>query len=54
LKLDVNLQISKILRGQIIIFENFKGSICNFLKIYWGQIQNFGKFRDQNAKFEKI
>jgi len=27
-----------------------RGQICNFLKIYWGQIENFG---DQNAKFEK-
>jgi len=30
-RLGVNLQISKNLRGQIIIFEKFEGSICNFL-----------------------
>jgi len=30
MKLGVNLQISKFLRGQIIIFGKFEGSICNF------------------------
>jgi len=39
------------LSGQIIIFENFEGPICNSLEIYWGQ---FEKFEDQNIKFEKI
>jgi hypothetical protein len=38
------------LRGQIIIFENSEGPIWNFLEIYWGQIENFGKFEDQNVK----
>jgi len=42
------------MRGQIIIFEKFEGSNCKLLKINWGQIENFGKFRDQNAKFEKM
>ena len=44
----------KILRGQIIIFKKFEGSIYNYLEIYWGQIENFGKFEDQNTKFEKL
>jgi len=41
------------LRDQIIIFEKFEGSIYNFLNIYWGQIENFEKIKDQNAKFER-
>jgi len=40
----------KNLRGQIIFFGKFEGPIYNF----WGQIENFGKFDDQNAKFEKL
>ena len=51
MKLGVNLQILKILRGQIIIFEKIERSIYNFLEIYCDQI---GKFEDQNAKFEKL
>jgi len=34
------------LRGQIIIIENFEGSIYNFLKNYWGQIEIFRKSED--------
>ena len=54
MKLGVNLRISKILRGQIIIFENFEGSICNFLEINWVQITKFEKNEDQDANFEQI
>ena len=42
------------LGGQFIIFEKFEGSLCNYLKIYWDQIENFGKFEDQNVKFEEF
>jgi len=42
------------LRGQIIIFEKIKGPICNFLEIFWVQIEIFGKFEDQYENFEKL
>ena len=42
------------MRGQIIVFEKIEGPICNFLEIYWGQFEIFGKFEDQNANFEKL
>jgi len=53
LKIEIKGQFVNLknLRGQIIIFENFEGPICNFLEIYWDQIENLGKFEDQNAKF---
>jgi len=44
------LQISKKLRGQIIIFEKIEGSICNFYKIMGSN----WKFEDQSAKIEKL
>ena len=53
LKIEIRGQFVnfKIFRGQIIIYEKFKGSIYNFLEIYWGQIENF---EDPNAKFERL
>jgi len=46
LKIEIRGQFVnfKNLRGQIIVFVNFEGPNCNFLEIYWGQIENFGKF----------
>jgi len=43
LKIENRDQFAKTLRGQIIIYEKFVGSI-------W----IFRKFEDQNAKFEKL
>ena len=54
MKLGVNLQILKILRGQIIIFEKIEGSICNFkkiirvkLKILGTKMQKFKKYNNE-------
>lgn len=62
MKLWVNLRISKNLSGQFIILKKFEGYILKFQK--WGvnfrflnllgQFENFGKFKDHNAKFEKL
>jgi len=51
-ELGVNLQISKILRGQIIILEKFEGSICNFYKFIGVKLKIFENLRTkmQNLK----
>jgi len=40
--------------GQFVNFKKFEGSNYNLLEIYWGQIGNFEKIEDQNAKFERL
>jgi len=44
----------KIFEGSNYNFWKIWGSICNFFINLLGQIENFGKFEDQNAKFEKL
>ena len=43
----------KNLRGQIIFFLKILRANLQYLKIYRGQIENFEKLGDKNAKFEK-
>jgi len=35
------------------MFGKFEGPLCNYLKIYWGQIDFLEKFEDQNANLKK-
>jgi len=42
--------LNKFFMVKFRILSNLKGQFT----IFYGQIENFGKFEDQNAKFEKL